>query len=299
MRSCLAFGRRIVREVRDAACRHSRARKIRRRIGHYLSVGQRPWSVGYGEYKERLLRELLAEQRVLAAFKKGDRLPVRFGYRVDERVVEYPWLFSRIGGERGLVLDAGSALNFEFILDHSILEEKNVVIYNLSPEHVVTRDNVSYVYGDLRQTILRGESCDEIVCISTLEHVGMDNTLLYSRDSRLNERDETEYLRVIDEFGRILKPGGHVFITVPFGRKENHRWLQQFDEGMIADCIARFGGDVVQLDYYKYVSDGWQLSDEESCRECRYFDIHAGNGYESDYVAAARAVCCLELLKRW
>jgi ubiquinone/menaquinone biosynthesis C-methylase UbiE len=45
------------------------------------------------------------------------------------------------------------------------------------------QNNISYVYGDLRNTILKDQCFDEIVCISTLEHIGMDNTMLYTKDS--------------------------------------------------------------------------------------------------------------------
>ena len=43
------------------------------------------------------------------------------------------------------------------------------------------------IYGDVRDTILKRECVDEIVCISTLEHIGMINTFIYSNDSRFNE----------------------------------------------------------------------------------------------------------------
>ena len=46
-------------------------------------------------------------------------LPVGHGFRLDERIVEYPWLFSRLPSGAGNLLDAGSVLNYEFLLSQS------------------------------------------------------------------------------------------------------------------------------------------------------------------------------------
>lgn len=169
--------------------------------------------------------------------------------------------------------------------------------HNLSPENVVKRANVSYIYGDLRDMILKDESFDEIVCISTLEHIGMNNTLLYSKDPRFNECRTDDYQKVVQEFRRLLKPNGRLFITVPYGRYQNLGWLQQFDCEMISKVLDIFKGSSSNAVYYKYFSDGWQMVDAYVCADCRYFDIHNQLLYESDYVAAARAVACIEMVK--
>lgn len=38
-------------------------------------------------------------------------LPGNYAFRIDERVVEYPWVLSRLGVAKRLLLDAGSASN--------------------------------------------------------------------------------------------------------------------------------------------------------------------------------------------
>jgi len=196
-----------------------------------------------------------------------------------------------------LMLDAGSVLNFEFILDNPVFRSRTIVVYNLSPESVVRRSNVSYIYGDLRNTILKNECFDEIVCISTLEHVGMNNTMLYSKNTRFNECRLDDYQNVIKEFQRLLKPGGRLFITVPYGRYQNLGWLQQFDAQMIRKVLDTFQGSLNSVVYYKYFSDGWRSADADMCADCCYFDIHSQPAYESDYAAAARAVVCIKMVK--
>jgi hypothetical protein len=144
------------------------------------------------EYRDSYIEEIFSGER-MALFPSGHKLPEGFGSRLDERVVEYPWALSRLGAGDRLLLDAGSTLNHQYILDLDILACRSIVIYTLSPERVISRANVSYIYGDLRSTILRSEYFDEIVCISTLEHIGMNNTLLYSKDARYNEQKNDDY----------------------------------------------------------------------------------------------------------
>ena len=236
-------------------------------------------------------------QELLEHFRYSKTLPANYGVRIDERVVEYPWFISKLAISQHSFLDAGSALNFPYILDLPPLKNRTIVISNLAPENVEKRDNISYIYGDLRHTILQNECFDEIACISTLEHVGMDNTFLYSQDPRFNESKVDDYQTVIREFNRLLKPGGKLFITVPYGRYENHGWLQQFDNKMVRTVIDVFAGASADVTYFKYFADGWQIADTNECDVCSYFDIHNADDYEPDYVAAARAVACIEMTK--
>ena len=262
-----------------------------------MRSGQIPWKEGYEEYKQIVLRDVLNDRNSLDRFLHNRDLPPRYGFRIDERVIEYPWVLSRLGFANYLLLDAGSALNHQYIFDLPMLMGHSIVVYNLSQENTVRRSNVSYIYGDLRQTILKSECFDEIVCISTLEHVGMNNTYHYTNDPRYDEFRPDDYQGVIREFKRLLKPSGRLFITVPYGRYEYHGWLQQFDHKKIEKMLEVFEGLTRSIAYYKYLSDGWQISDAYECADCSYFDIHNKPDYEPDYVAAARAVACIEMVK--
>lgn len=267
------------------------------KIREYLKSGCKPYTSGYREYKKKTICDVLANHEILARFRFDKTLPANYGFRIDERVVEYPWILARLGVAEGLLLDAGSALNNEYVLDYPALGNRKIVMYNLSLDKFLSRDNVSYIFGDLRQTILRDEAFDEIVCISTLEHIGMNNTMLYSKDSHFDEFKPNDYLDVVREFRRLLKPCGMLLITVPYGRYENHGWLQQFDYKMIDTVFDTFGPSSRSVTYYKYFPDGWQITKAEECTDCSYFDIHNKSDYESDYVAAARAVACVEMVK--
>lgn len=122
-------------------------------------------------------------------------LPEGWGRWLDERAVEYPWLFSRLPGSPGKVLDAGSVLNHATIIGHEKLANKSLFISTLAPEKENYCDRgISYVYEDLRESCYRDCYFDWVVSISTLEHVGMDNTLFYTKDSSRRESNPESYL---------------------------------------------------------------------------------------------------------
>ena len=267
-------------------------------IEQYLKSGRIPWSPGYKQYRYNILKDIPTDLPLLDIFKREAPLPQDYGVGIDERIVEYPWLFSQMSNDGGLLLDGGSVLNYPFLLDAPQLSDKQLVILTLAPESTMAkRQNVSYMFGDLRETLFRDGVFDLIVSISTLEHIGMDNAKLYTQDNQDNESQPEDYLRVIKEFHRILKPGGRFLMTVPFGKPQNLGWLYQFDSSRLQQAIRAFGPDLKATIFYKYGLDGWTLSDETACADCEYFDVHSGTAPASDLAAAARAVACLEFVK--
>ncbi|HXC98420.1 MAG TPA: methyltransferase domain-containing protein [Verrucomicrobiae bacterium] len=269
--------------------RARKAWKLRR----FLRLGMKPWTKGYIEYKVREIGRVLGG----GAFPSGE-LPPGYGFRLDERIVEYPWFFSRLPAGPGVLLDAGSILNFDFLLDHPSLKSKNLHICTLAPESdCFWQKGVSYLFDDLRRLPYRDGWFDWAVSISTLEHVGMDNTLLYTADAAKKEAQLRDHLRAVAELNRVLKPGGTLYISVPFGRAHNHGWLQIFDQSGIDAIVRAFDPASFTLDYFLYHPEGWRRSSASGAAEATFFDIHHSAGYDADFAASARAVCCLELKK--
>lgn len=267
-------------------------------LDRYLRAGRIPWTPGYKQYRYNLLKEIPTNRALLDVFAGGDPLPRAYGIGIDERIVEYPWLLSRMSCDGGLVLDGGSVLNYPFLLDAPQLAGKQLVILTLAPESTMAkRQNVSYMFGDLRETLFRDGAFDLIVSVSTLEHIGMDNAKLYTQDDQHNESQLDDYLKVIKEFHRILKPGGRFLMTVPFGKAQNLGWLHQFDRQRLQKAISAFGPGLEVATYYKYALGGWMVSDEADCADCEYFDVHSATASAKDLAAAARAVACLEFVK--
>lgn len=267
-------------------------------IAKYLSGRREPWSEGYGKYKNKLLNETFNDADMMRRFREGAPLPQGFGSRIDERCVEYPWVLARLAETPGRVLDAGSTLSAENILRAPQVAGREILIYTLMTDWITLDPKISYIFGDFREMMLRDRIVDAVVCISTLEHVGMGQD--YKKYNTTNlplDFDLYAYRHAMFELHRVMAPGAKLFLTLPFGVKENHGWLQQFDREGIRDVIAAFPGTCTAETYYLYSADGWQVSSAEEAAGAKYFNIHAANGFDPDYAAAARSVACLELTR--
>lgn len=292
----------VKNSLRDLAYKGIR----QRRLNTFLNSDRRPWTTGYWEFRQQSLDEAIHDEALLERFRTGSALPEGYGYRLDARIIEIPWTFSRVNKGPGRFLDAGSAFNYDFTLLSPTLEDQKITIVTLSPEgEAFWQLGVSYVFGDLRQLDFRDELFDIVACISTIEHVGMDNSL-YAGDEDIARRgDPSEFLLAVSELRRVLKPRGKLLITFPFGRYENHGWFQQFDASLVDQLVQSFAPTRSREMIFRYLPDGWRLSNRQECADCEYFDVHESKQFKpdspislpADYVAGERAVACLELNK--
>ena len=262
----------------------------------YMRSARIPWSAGYTEYKYDFIGEFINGPD-LSAFVVGP-LPPAYGYRLDERSVEYPWFFSRLGEAERVILDAGSVLNHRQILTVDRLKGKQLYISTLFYEgRPEVTPSPSYVYEDLRHMCFRDDFFDAICSLSTLEHVGLDNTMLYTPDPAKRENEKYAYLEAVRELRRVLRPGGKLYLSMPFGTYRNHGWFQVFDAEMVDRLVEVFAPAAMDATFFRYESDQWNFSDGERCRDDSCFDLRAGDPYEHDYLAFSRCVVCLELAK--
>jgi hypothetical protein len=95
------------------------------KIQGYLRRGALPFSDGYMQYRDQRLAEQLEDAALLADFRNGGALPVGFGQRLDERLVEYPWVYAHLLESGGKLLDAGSTLNRAVLLNSPKLRAKH------------------------------------------------------------------------------------------------------------------------------------------------------------------------------
>ena len=222
-----------------------------------------------------------------------------YGFGLDERIIEYPWLFARLPFGDGTLLDAGSVLNFKYILTQKSLLNKKIFISTLSPEKVsFWKRSISYIYEDMRDICYKDNYFDYIVSLSVIEHIGLDNTKFYTKDKLMNELNQESYLLVVDEMRRVLKENGTLYLSMPFGKNKNYGWLQTFNSDMIDAIIETFSPVSYKEYHYKYTNNGWITSTREMSADCNYYDYHNNKiTYIRGYPIAAEAIVCLEMKK--
>lgn len=271
----------------------------------------KPWSGDYLRHRGAYLERAVADQELLALFAPGSsgELPAGYGRGLDERCVEYPWALARVatGGRR--LLDAGSALNHPWILPQSAFLGKDMHIMTLAPEpYSAWGKGISYIYGDLCDIPMRDGYYDQIVSISTLEHIGFDNTHYGGKRATVPDASLV-FLNAVTELKRVLRPGGKCLVTLPFGAYENLGIAQQFDALLLARLVDAFAPASVRVEFFRLTPQGWRRAVEGECHEARYvrwaidffvnpqsFDLEKAP-METDHAAAARAVVCLTLMK--
>jgi hypothetical protein len=265
-----------------------------------------PWIGGYERAKQQFVAAVLANADTMQRFRAGVDLPDRYGIGLDERCIEYSWALSRLEPDAKEILDAGSVLNNHAMVECPPIQGRNLHILTLAPEaNCFWSKGISYLYASLLDTPIRDDQYDAIICISTLEHIGFDNFVFTGQHDPARPDD---YLTAMREMRRILKPGGSLLLTVPFGMRQNFGAFRQLDLTLLTGAVDAFGPTrKVLQSFYQYTSAGWRLSSAADCSDCRYVDwvAEAWQGkpwpeprpVELDFAAAARAVACVQLIK--
>jgi len=239
------------------------------------------WLVESREFREAEIIEanLARIRREPGPFtiRQGDPI----GRDTTERVVEIPWVVSRWKGEER-VLDVGYAFASGIYLTALLglpIERLHGVDWSatLVPGLARTR-------ADLRALPYRDDSFDLVLCISTIEHVGMDNSR-YGVTGHVGLGGDALTLR---ELTRVLRPAGRLLITVPFGRRENHSWFVQYDRKRWRELTGPTGLEEEEVQIFHLTDFGWsQAQDIDALEQMSY----GGDA------PAARGVLCASLRK--
>jgi SAM-dependent methyltransferase len=169
----------------------------------------------------------------------------------DERVVEIPWALARLRGE-ARVLDVGYAFaEPAYLAGLAAAVPDGLVGVDLVEREVA---GLRSVIADVRALPFSARSFDLVLCISTLEHVGMDNRVYGGP----GERDEAGRLAALRELRRVLARGGRLLVTVPTGEAEEQP-TQVVDEPAAWLALFGDGGFLVhEHEVYERTPGGWR-----------------------------------------
>ena len=223
-------------------------------------------------------------ERLNRAFTELAELRRSLADAASERSVEIPWVLAQYRGE-SRVLEVGYA-NAEDRYIHALeaLDLPFLVGLDLACDATDRSSAFARVQGDVRAAVFAQESFDLILMISTIEHIGRDNSIYGLDGDRPGNRPD------IDAIGRLagwLAPQGRLLLSVPFGRFEDHGWLINYDAAHLESLIDASGLEVVSKIFYEY-RGGWVRCDSDAVRH---------RGYQSLGAPHAGAVALVELVK--
>ena len=189
----------------------------------------------------RLLDDAIAG--ALAARGRGKRLRHLSGPPwLDERIVEIPWVLSRLGS--GAVLEVGHAFAEPAYLSALVRSgAERLAAVDLAEREV---PGLSAFVGDVRELPFEPGTFDQVLLLSTLEHVGADNTVYGLAEARPGGAEDA-----LAELRRVLRANGRLLVTVPAGEPADHGWFRQDKPASWLRLFARAGYFVEEQEIYE------------------------------------------------
>ena len=190
--------------------------------------------------------------RVLARYKLTSIASlVKPFYIVNERIVEIPFVIRGVADDDRCVLDIGSCWS-TVPLELAHLGFK-VWAVDQAP-YPLTHPNLTVVQADICNLSFPSGFFDVAISLSTLEHVGMG----HYKDPLHKDGD----LLAIRELWRVLKPGGKLLLTAPFG-KASETWQRVYGPVRLERLLSDFA--IHTMRYFEKVAEAWlEVSVEEA-----------------------------------
>lgn len=216
-----------------------------------LPTGYEAWNAKWHAPHGRALPAALRRIPDLGGWRTRYAGPFAFQANNSTRRFEYPWAYHAVPIRTGMVaVDLGGGVSgFPFTLARAgaavvnvdpFLDYGSTVDYHdVDPEHLIARLNeihgtaVRLLRRDLVGAALPAGSVDVVYCISMLEHLS-----------------PTARAEALGEVRRILKPDGHLVLTVdlfldlvPFTSRAANRYGSNVD---LAEMVERSGMALVE-----------------------------------------------------
>lgn len=178
----------------------------------------------------------------------------------NERVIEIPWMLNHLP-QNGYILDVGSC-EAQYL---NLLPTSDRVIHCLDPRncHEEIPAECEFHVESILGTSLPESFFDAVICLSTLEHIGMPH---YEQDP-FEDGDDL----ALNEMWRVLKPGGLLILTMPSGIRKWASWYRQYDPAAIRDLLGDYWDFTVT--YWGFDGASYQIIGEDQVTRYDYYDV--------------------------
>ena len=200
-----------------------------------------------------------------------------------ERLVEFEFVARNLKSpvRQGAILDIGSGSS---VLAKAINEfgKGKWQVFRID----IAESNCD-IRMDARMMGFRNEVFSQVICISTIEHIGI------GIDEGDDEDDDDDGdIKTIKEILRTLKKGGSAIITVPYGKikKPNHR---VYDRHALSRLVAGDNGFSIaaKKEFYSYDAGKWKRCSQGAADRMIADDVQAPLHFHS-------AICACILLRK-
>lgn len=222
----------------------------------------------------RVRRQWKLEDALERGVRHGSIPPPPSGaatHGASERVIEVPWVLGRLDiAHSPEVLDTGSAFA-PHAYRRLLRGIAGMCCLHLADLVDCDIPGATSHHADIRALPFGEERFDTVICISTLEHIGMDN-----REYGINsERQQAagEDVRTLRELGRVVRTDGSLYVTVPAGCDADHGSFRQYSPATWRSVVAQAGLVHRELDFFAHRSStGWEAVEPEEVVRQRYGD---------------------------
>lgn len=169
--------------------------------------------------------------------------------KMHSRTIEYPFTAAQLGNAQR-ILDVGSVKGDTTWTSwlESLSIDVHVTDYDADEDGIFK--NSTYHQADIRDLPIEDNYFDKILAVSVIEHIGMDDPQVV--DPNLPMTGISGDVEAFKEMLRVLKPGGQIIMTVPFGIVDGKIYdsARTYTAETIK-CFHNLATPIVQ-DYYEY-----------------------------------------------
>jgi len=205
--------------------------------------------------------------RLLEKFNLITPKPFLYDISHCERIVEYAWVLRNLDIEKSKILDVGCCRTLFPIMLASLGQE--VIGIDLK-DYEYKHPNFTFIKGNILvpPPQLLNQKFDVIISVSAIEHVGLGN-----KERIIEDGD----IKAVEEFKKLLKDNGTLFLTFGYGNKfqihklsslPNIPFGRLYDEERIKRLSKGF--EIVKKDYFKIEDEVWNLCSVEEVKKFIY-----------------------------
>lgn len=185
---------------------------------------------------------------------------------VTERILELPFVFRVLDCKpHNRVLEFGCS-NSRLCIELASIGLQ-VTGVDLRP-HPLTHPNFTFRQGDFFLQTFSEAPFDATIAISAVEHVGLG---VYGENKRTDGSDR----QIIEAFLELLRPGGQLILTVPFGAWNINNFCRIYDNQALTALLRGYNIDFIEY-YRRFDYNTWLPTTATELSQHHWSPIGAG-----------------------